>query len=105
MLILSILPVAVNAQAACVPDAPEIGDIGPSSTVVCDQLEGRFAGGDLAVEGRSIQSPTEVTVFASVDGNPMRMRYELFGYTWRLTAAETGTVERPVPPAGLAVRE
>ena len=105
MLILSMLPVAVGAQATCVTDAPEIGDIGPSSEVVCGQLEGRFAGADLAVEGRSIDSPTEVSVLTSVDGTPMRMHYALTGYTWRLTAAEISTVEARHPRAGLSMRE
>ena len=105
MLILSMLPVAVSAQAACVTDAPEIGDIGPSSEVVCDQLEGRFAGAVLAVEGRSIHSPTEVSVHTSVDGTPVRMRYELTGYTWHLNAAENSTANAPIPRAGLSMHE
>lgn len=88
MLILSMLPVAVSTQATCLPDAPEIGDIGPSSEVVCGQLERRFSGIKLAVEGRAIHSPTEVSVRASVDGTPVRMGYELTGYTWQLTAAD-----------------
>ena len=105
MLILSMLPVAVSAQAACVTDAPEIGDIGPSSEVVCDQLEGRFDGAVLVVEGRSIHSPTEVSVHASVDGTPVRMRYELTGYTWHLDAAENSTSNAPIPRAGLSMHE
>ena len=88
MLILSMLPVAVSAQATCVPDAPEIGDIGPSSEVVCGQLDRRFSGTKSVVEGRAIHSPTEVSVRASVDGTPVRMGYELTGYTWRLTASD-----------------
>ena len=88
MLILSMLPVAVSAQATCVPDGPKIGDIGPSSKVVCGQLERRFSGTKLAVDGRAIHLPTQVSVRASVDGTPVRMGYELTGYTWRLTAAD-----------------
>ncbi len=105
ILILSILPFAVGAQATCVPDAPEIGDIGPSSEVVCDQLEDRFAGAELAVEGRSILSPTQVSVLASVDGRPLQMHYTLIGYTWDLTAAKTSaTVADPSHPEGLSMR-
>jgi hypothetical protein len=88
MLILSMLPVAASAQATCMSDAPEIGDIGPSSEVVCRQLESHFAGAKLAVQGRAIHSPTEVSVLTSVDGTPVRMGYELTGYTWRLTVAD-----------------
>jgi len=88
MLILSMLPVAVSARATCMPDAPEIGDIGPSSEVVCRQLESHFAGAKLAVQGRAIHSPTDVSVLTSVDGTPVRMGYELTGYTWRLTVAD-----------------
>ena len=101
MLILLMLPVAVSAQAACVNDAPEIGDTGPSSEVVCDQLEGRFAGAVLAVEGRSIHSPTEVSVHTSVDGTPVRMRYELGEHQklggWTPIAARRSQITRIKP--------
>ncbi len=104
-LILSMLPIAVGAQADCNPDASEMGDIGPSSEVVCGQLENRFAGAELTVEGRSIHSPTEVSVLTSVDGMPVRMHYALTGYTWRLTDTETGTATDPSRRGGLSMRE
>jgi hypothetical protein len=103
MLILSMLPVAVGAQATCVTDAPEIGDIGPSSELVCGQLEDRFAGAELAVEGRSIHSPTAVSVVASVDGRPVLLRYELSGYTWRLDETGARIPDVPVAQVGLPV--
>ncbi len=105
VVILLMLPVAVSAQAACVTDAPEIGDTGPSSEVVCDQLEGRFAGAVLVVEGRSIHSPTEVSVHTSVDGTPVHMCYKLTGYTWHLNTAENSTANAPIPRAGLSMHE
>jgi hypothetical protein len=83
-LILSLLPVAVGAHARCASDPPEIGDIGPSSELVCAALEHQFPDASLKVVGRSIHSPTEVSVAASVDGRPIAVRYELSGYTWRL---------------------
>jgi hypothetical protein len=103
MLILSMLPVAVGAQATCLTDGPEIGDIGPGSEVVCGQLEDRFAGADLAVEGRSIHSPTEVSVAASVDGKPVSLRYELSGFTWRLDETGERLTDVPVAQVGLPV--
>ena len=105
LLILSMLPAAVSAQATCVPDAPEFGDIGPSSEIVCGQLESRFTGAELAVEGRSIHSPTEVTVLTTVDGKPVPMRYDLIGYTWRLGAVGSNTADAQIPRAGLSMRE
>jgi hypothetical protein len=105
MLILSLLPITAGAQVTCITDAPEIGDIGPGSELVCRQLEGRFATADLAVLDRTIRSPTDVAVVVSVDGTPVRMHYELIGYTWRLNTAEQGAADAPRPQAGLSMRE
>ncbi|MGB5831592.1 MAG: hypothetical protein WBG92_06320 [Thiohalocapsa sp.] len=93
MLILSLLPAAFGAQAACLTDAPEIGDIGPGSDLVCDQLQNQFPGAALAVESRVIHSPTDVSVLASVDGTPMRLRYNLAGYVWHLSGADNGIAD------------
>jgi hypothetical protein len=81
---LAILFLTFAAHAACVPDPPEIGDIGPSSELVCSALERQFPGAALTVLGRSIHSPTEVSVAASVNGKPIALRYKLSRYTWRL---------------------
>ncbi len=51
---------------------------------MCKELTNRFSGADLAVQGRSVQSPVEVSVDAQVDGKPLSLRYVLFGYQWRL---------------------
>lgn len=37
-IILTLLPVALGANAACVTDPPEMGDIGPGSGLVCQEL-------------------------------------------------------------------
>jgi hypothetical protein len=97
ILTLTLLPITVAASANCVTDAPEIGDIGPNSELVCKALESRYPGAALAVEGRAIHSPTEVSVMASVDGQPVSLNYELSGYTWRLdqTAARVANVPSP----------
>jgi len=105
MLVLSLLPIAAGVQAACITDSPEIGDIGPGSELVCRQLEGRFARADLAVLDRTIRSPTDVSVLASVDGTPVRMDYELIGYTWQMNTVEEGVADAPRPQAELSVRE
>ena len=105
MLVLSLLPIAASVQATCVTDSPEIGDIGPGSELVCRQLEDRFASADLAVLDRTIRSPTDVTVLASVDGTPVKMHYELIGYTWQVNGAEQGIADGLQPQAGLSMRE
>jgi len=83
-LILAILPVAFAAHAACLQDPPEVGDIGPSSQLVCNDLARLFPGAALAVEERTVYSPTAVSVDVSVDGKPVDLRYDLSGYRWRL---------------------
>ena len=89
MLILAMLPFALGANASCVTDPPEMGDIGPGSGLVCQELTQRFPGATLAVEGRSIHSPTEVRVTASVDGRPILLGYRLAGVEW--VADEAGS--------------
>lgn len=90
-LILAMLPVAVSANASCVTVPPEMGDIGPGSEQVCNELGHRFPRAVLAIQGRSIHSPTEVSVTATVDGRHMGLRY-------RLTRADSGLVD---PGAGV----
>ena len=97
-LILTLLPVALSANAACLTDPPEIGDIGPGSELVCQELTQRFPGATLAVEGRSIHSPTDVKVSASVDGRPILLAYRLAGFTWSTDC--TGGVEDAAPQSG-----
>jgi hypothetical protein len=105
MLILSLLLAAGGAQAACLTDAPEIGDIGPGSDLVCDQLRDQFPGAALAVENRVIHSPTGVSVLASVNGAPIELRYDLTGYVWQLTKTDTGMADHAAPEQGLSMRE
>lgn len=105
MLILSLLLAAVGAQAACLTDAPEIGDIGPGSDLVCDQLRDQFPGAALAIENRVIHSPTGVSVLASVNGAPIELRYDLTGYVWQLTKTDTGMADHVAPEQGLSMRE
>jgi hypothetical protein len=105
MLILSLLPAAVGAQASCLTDAPEIGDIGPGSDLVCDQLRDQFPGAALAIENRVIHSPTGVSVLASVNGAPIELRYDLTGYVWHLTSTDTGMADHAAPEQGLSMRE
>ena len=82
-LVLSTVLIAFDANAGCMLDAPEIGDIGPSSELVCQELEQRFPGSTLAVDGRTIQSPDQVSVQASVNSEPVTLRYSLDGFAWR----------------------
>jgi len=99
-LILALLSIAVGANANCTTDAPEIGDIGPGSELVCNRLTQRFPSAALAVEGRTIHSPTEVRVTASVDGRPIVMDYRLAGFTWVLNGADARTARVTDSPSG-----
>jgi hypothetical protein len=103
MLILALLPVALSATANCVTDPPEIGDIGPGSVLVCKELAHSFPSAALAVEGRSIHSPTEVTVMASVDGRPIPLSYTLAGFTWSFNDGGTRTADATAPRSGPSI--
>lgn len=93
----------MSATAVCMTDQPEIGDIGPDSELVCKELALGFPDAAVAVEGRSIHSPTTVSVVASVDGRPVLLRYELSGYTWRLDETGAPITDAPVAQVGLPV--
>jgi hypothetical protein len=96
-LLLAILTAAFDTNAACLTDPPEIGDIGPSSELVCNALERRFPKAASAVEGRAIHSPTAVSVAVTVDGEPMTLRYGLSGYAWRLDETDVRVAGVPGP--------
>ena len=104
-LTLAILPLAFAAHATCLNDPPEIGDIGPSSQIVCTELARMFPGAALKVVGRSIHSPTEVAVAASVNGRPIALRYKLSRYTWRLERSAGRIAAVPVPEVGMSTRK
>ena len=63
--------------------------IGPGSDLVCGELEDLHPGAVLAVEGRLIHSPTEISVVATVNATPVTLRYDLSGYRWRLNDTRT----------------
>jgi hypothetical protein len=105
ILILAILPVALGANATCVTGPPEIGDIGPSFELVCDELERRFPGAELAVDDLAIHSPTEVSVIGSVDGDSMPLRYSLVGFSWLIDDAGQRTAGVADPASSPPVQE
>ena len=84
-LIPCLLLASIESFANCTPDAPEIGDIGPSSELVCRELERRFPAALTAVESRTIVSPTAVKVQVSIDGESTLLHYDLAGFDWTLT--------------------
>ena len=73
------LPLLVSfpLYATCTPDAPEIGDIGPDSQRVCEQLASQFPQSDIAILDRSIHSPEAVSVMVSLDGRQQSLEYQL----------------------------
>lgn len=103
-LVLSTLLFAFDTNAGCVIDAPEIGDLGPSSELVCRELERRVPGSILAVEGRNIHSPEKVSVLVLVNGEPVTLRYELVGAAWRTAEGDAGYTEKNMAPDGLSMR-
>ncbi len=105
LFLILLLPAAAGAQAICLTDAPEIGDIGPGSELVCEQLQTRFRDTALAVESRIIHSPTEVSVLASVHGAPIRLRYDLVGYLWHLTGGDNGMADAVSSEQSLSMHE
>lgn len=89
-LMASLLTLSLPAFALCTPDASEMGDIGPSSELVCRALEQSFPDSRTAVENRRILSPSSVAVQVSIDGEPMDLTYELTGLSWNPVTAEGG---------------
>jgi hypothetical protein len=103
ILTLAMLSAAFATRATCLTDPPEMGDIGPGSRLVCAELERQFPGAALAVTGRAIHSPTQVSVDVSVDGQPMERRYDLSGYRWRLDRTGAGVANVPALKPGVAM--
>lgn len=102
-LVLSTVLFAFDANASCMLDEPEIGDIGPSSELVCRELEKLFPGSTLAVDGRTIYSPDKVTVQVSVNREPVTLTYGLDGYVWR-PAEDCGDTDKLMGADGLSMR-
>ena len=65
----------------------------PGSELVGNEQEHQSPGAVLAIEGRSIHSPTEVSVAATVDGRHMGLRYRLTGADWRLIDPGPGVLD------------
>ena len=103
-LVISTVLFAFDANAGCMIDAPEIGDIGPSSELVCRDLEARFPNSILAVRDRHILTPEEVGVQASVDGQVVTLRYELSGFAWRTAEDDAGHAHKDLAAEGLSMR-
>jgi hypothetical protein len=96
LIVLATLFASPYVSGACITDQPELGDIGPSAELVCQALSRRFPEAKLAVENRSIHSPTAVTVETSVDGRPISLSYILAGYAWLLDSPEARTADVPL---------
>jgi len=89
-LLFAALPAAFAASADCITDPPEIGDLGPSSELVCAELERRFPGAVSAVEDRTIVAADAVAVQVSVNGHTVILDYGLTGFDWTLMTPEDG---------------
>ena len=82
-----------EGMAMCIPDPPEIGDIGPDAELVCRDLEQSFPESIKAVENRTIRSPEKVEILVSVDGKSMVLGYELAGFVWKPSSSQEGSGE------------
>ena len=78
-----------EAHAACLQDSIEIGDIGPSSELVCDQLEERFPHSDIAILDRAIHSRHSVSVSVAINGHLESLEYDLRGADWKLRETDS----------------
>jgi len=72
------------AHAACLPDSPELGDIGPDSQLVCMMLESHSPNSKISVIDRKIQSHKRMSVIVDVDGRTESLNYTLIGADWIL---------------------
>ena len=75
------------SYGACMPDSPEMGDIGPSSELVCDLLESQIPRTNIAIIDRKIHSPNSVSVIVLRDGQSRSLQYKLKGADWELIEA------------------
>ena len=103
-LILTALVLPLDAGARCIPDQPEIGDIGPDSEIACRELERRFPTAALAVENRVIDSPQRVRIQARVDGEPVELSYELVRFSWLPAKDGPGPATPGLARDGLSAR-
>ena len=86
-----------SAHAACLPDSQELGDIGPSSEVVCETLASVSPQGDIRILDREINSPRLVTVKATIGDSTVNLNYSLKGYQWKLnTDSEMALADMPL---------
>ena len=91
ILIPAALAIAAGAQAACVTDSTELGDIGPGSSLVCESLEAQYPDSDLSVVNREIHSGERVSIQVLVDGNARSLTYRLVGADWLLKAPQVAS--------------
>ena len=75
-----------SANAACLVDQPEIGDIGPASELVCESISNVSTNADIRIVDREIHSPDHVTVRVEHDGKMIGLDYQFAGFQWRYSA-------------------
>ena len=81
ILILILLAVS-NANADCLQDTLEIGDIGPESQLVCDRLDSMYPGKHIEITGREIRSQSNMTIYLTIEGQKDSLSYRLVGANW-----------------------
>ncbi len=84
VLMFSTILISSTTFAACVEDTPEIGDIGPSSSYVCEILSGQDPRRETVIHDRTILTPDSVSISLSFNGRPYKLRFVRSGFDWVL---------------------
>ncbi len=79
------LLVVFNANAGCLPDSVELGDIGPESQLVCEKLESMYPDKHIVITGRELMSHNDVTILLTVEAQEVSLNYRLVGADWKLS--------------------
>ena len=74
---------APQAHSACQPDAAQIGDIGPSSQIVCQLLESQFPQSESSIVDRKIITENAISINVVIDGKAQLLSFNLKGANWK----------------------
>lgn len=79
------LSLSTVVNGSCLPDPPELGDIGPDSNVVCQLLESWLPESNIAILDRNFPAYDTVSITVEVDGRHETIEYKLERADWKLT--------------------
>ncbi len=82
ILSLALLLTTAGANATCNGDSLEIGDIGPSTDMLCSSLNTQHPGQTIEITQRHVLSGERVSIDYSVSQTEHRIDYRLVGLDW-----------------------